>query len=159
MACVSENAYDPNHMKKSTSTLPFALQNLLPISLHGLCTATSVKKGSLLFQTGKKPQGMFFVVDGEVTLERLRQQGDPVVLQRKHRQVIQRLLPSDELLTPSRLLWPTNWSTTEDSHIGQCRGELKPSQKDCGVEISLVKCCHHQDLFFQIAPLASPDKP
>lgn len=42
----------------------------------------SVKKGVLLFQTGKKPQWMFFVVNGEVTLERLSQQGDPVVLQR-----------------------------------------------------------------------------
>jgi CRP/FNR family transcriptional regulator, dissimilatory nitrate respiration regulator len=64
------------------STLPTSLQNLLPVGLHALCTATSVKKGSLLFQTGKKPQWMFFVVDGEVTLERLSQQGDPVVLQR-----------------------------------------------------------------------------
>jgi CRP-like cAMP-binding protein len=62
--------------------LPTALHNLLPASLHGLCTAISVKKGSLLFQTGNKPQWMFFVVDGEVTLERLSQQGDPVVLQR-----------------------------------------------------------------------------
>ena len=64
------------------SSLPPALHHLLPTSLHGLCTATSVKKGNLLFQTGKKPQWMFFVVDGEVTLERLSQQGDPVVLQR-----------------------------------------------------------------------------
>jgi CRP-like cAMP-binding protein len=64
------------------SSLPPALHHLLPTSLHGLCTATLVKKGSLLFQTGKKPQWMFFVVDGEVTLERLSQQGDPVVLQR-----------------------------------------------------------------------------
>jgi len=69
-------------MKTSISSLPPTLHNLLPASLHGLCTATSVKKGSLLFQTGKKPQWMFFVVDGEVTLERLSQQGDPVVLQR-----------------------------------------------------------------------------
>jgi CRP-like cAMP-binding protein len=80
------NAYDSNHMQTNDpilpSTLPPALHNLLPASLHGLCTAKSVKKGSLLFQTGKKPQWMFFVVDGEVTLERLSQQGDPVVLQR-----------------------------------------------------------------------------
>lgn len=69
-------------MLTNTAPLPQALQHLLPASLHGLCTATSVKKGSLLFQTGKKPQWMFFVVDGEVTLERLSQQGDPVVLQR-----------------------------------------------------------------------------
>lgn len=82
MALASTNAYDSNHMKTSISSLPPALHNLLPASLHGLCTATSVKKGNLLFQTGKKPQWMFFVVDGEVTLERLSQQGDPVVLQR-----------------------------------------------------------------------------
>ena len=69
-------------MKTSIASLPPSLQNLLPASLHGLCLATSVKKGSLLFHTGKKPQWMFFVVDGEVTLERLSQQGDPVVLQR-----------------------------------------------------------------------------
>ncbi len=86
LALASMNAYDSNHMQTNDpilpSTLPPALHNLLPASLHGLCTATSVKKGSLLFQTGKKPQWMFFVVDGEVTLERLSQQGDPVVLQR-----------------------------------------------------------------------------
>ncbi len=69
-------------MPTNTSPLPQALHHLLPASLHALCTSTSVKKGSLLFQTGKKPQWMFFVVDGEVTLERLSQQGDPVVLQR-----------------------------------------------------------------------------
>ena len=82
MALASTNAYDSNHMKTNTPILPSTLHNLLPTSLHGLCTATSVKKGNLLFQTGKKPQWMFFVVDGEVTLERLSQQGDPVVLQR-----------------------------------------------------------------------------
>lgn len=86
LALASMNAYDSNHMQTNDpilpSTLPPALHNLLPASLHGLCTAKSVKKGSLLFQTGKKPQWMFFVVDGEVTLERLSQQGDPVVLQR-----------------------------------------------------------------------------
>jgi CRP/FNR family transcriptional regulator, dissimilatory nitrate respiration regulator len=86
VALVGVNAYDSDHMQTSTpilpSSLPPALHHLLPASLHGLCTATLVKKGSLLFQTGKKPQWMFFVVDGEVTLERLSQQGDPVVLQR-----------------------------------------------------------------------------
>lgn len=82
MALASTNAYDSNHMQTNTPILPSTLHNLLPASLHGLCTATSMKKGSLLFQTGKKPQWMFFVVDGEVTLERLSQQGDPVVLQR-----------------------------------------------------------------------------
>jgi len=40
------------------------------------------KKSTLLFKTGKKPEWMFFVLSGEVTLERLSQHGDPVVLQR-----------------------------------------------------------------------------
>ena len=58
------------------------LKALLPDAVHALCTKTSVKKGTLLFQAGKKPVWMFFVINGEVTLERLSQQGDPVVLQR-----------------------------------------------------------------------------
>ena len=58
------------------------LKALLPDAVHALCTKTSVKKGALLFQAGKKPVWMFFVINGEVTLERLSQQGEPVVLQR-----------------------------------------------------------------------------
>lgn len=69
-------------MKASPAHLPPSLHKLLPTRLHDQCTAAFMKKGSLLFQTGKKPQWMFFVVEGEVTLERLSQQGDPVVLQR-----------------------------------------------------------------------------
>ena len=58
------------------------LKALLPEAVHRLCKITTVKKGSLLFQTGKKPEWMFFVLSGEVTLERLSQEGDPLVLQR-----------------------------------------------------------------------------
>lgn len=76
------NAYDSNHMETHLAHLPPSLHKLLPSRLHDQCTAAFMKKGSLLFQTGKKPQWMFFVVEGEVTLERLSQQGDPVVLQR-----------------------------------------------------------------------------
>ena len=60
----------------------FQLKTLLPEEVHALCKKTSVKKGTLLFQTGKKPHWMFFVLSGEVTLERVSQQGDSVVLQR-----------------------------------------------------------------------------
>ena len=69
-------------METHLAHLPPSLHKLLPTRLHDQCTAAFMKKGSLLFQTGKKPQWMFFVVEGEVTLERLSQQGDPVVLQR-----------------------------------------------------------------------------
>lgn len=58
------------------------LKTLLPEGVLGLCKRTFVKKGTLLFQTGKKPHWMFFVLSGEVTLERLSMNGDPVVLQR-----------------------------------------------------------------------------
>ena len=69
-------------MEKISAALTPTLTSLLPMALCAQCTMASVKKGVLLFQTGKKPQWMFFVVNGEVTLERLSQQGDPVVLQR-----------------------------------------------------------------------------
>ena len=69
-------------MNGKLSNLALPLKELLPEALQMLCKITSVKKGTLLFQTGKKPEFMFFVLSGEVTLERLSQQGDPVVLQR-----------------------------------------------------------------------------
>jgi CRP-like cAMP-binding protein len=69
-------------MKEKLTHLASPLTALLPEAVQTLCKTTSVKKGTLLFQTGKKPELMFFVLSGEVTLERLSQQGDPVVLQR-----------------------------------------------------------------------------
>lgn len=75
-------AYDLGHMAENFLHTHTALKLLLPKEIHSVCQSTSVKKGTLLFQTGKKPQWMFFVVNGEVTLERLSQHGDPVVLQR-----------------------------------------------------------------------------
>ena len=58
------------------------LKSLLPEAVHALCTLKHLKKGTLLFKTGKKPEWMYFVLSGEVTLERLSQNGDSVVLQR-----------------------------------------------------------------------------
>jgi len=69
-------------MNEKLTNLASPLKELLPEAVQTLCKMTSVKKGSLLFQTGKKPELMFFVLSGEVTLERLSQHGDPVVLQR-----------------------------------------------------------------------------
>lgn len=69
-------------MNEKLTHLASPLKELLPEAVQTLCKMTSVKKGSLLFQTGKKPELMFFVLSGEVTLERLSQHGDPVVLQR-----------------------------------------------------------------------------
>jgi CRP-like cAMP-binding protein len=58
------------------------LNALLPQAVQELCTNKHLKKSTLLFKTGEKPKWMFFVLSGEVTLERLSQHGDPVVLQR-----------------------------------------------------------------------------
>jgi len=69
-------------MNENLTKFNSALKALLPESIHALCNTTSFKKGTLLFETGKKPHWMFFVVSGEVTLERLSHQGDPLVLQR-----------------------------------------------------------------------------
>ena len=58
------------------------LNALLPQAVQDLCTHKHLKKSTLLFKTGRKPEWMFFVLSGEVTLERLSQHGDPVVLRR-----------------------------------------------------------------------------
>jgi CRP-like cAMP-binding protein len=62
--------------------LPPPLKSLLPANLQGLCEGKMVKKGSCIFQAGKKPDSMYYVVNGEVTLERTGVHGESVVLQR-----------------------------------------------------------------------------
>ncbi len=69
-------------MNKEFIHLASPLKDLLPEAVLKLCKITTVKKGTLLFRTGKRPEWMFFVLSGEVTLERLSQEGDPLVLQR-----------------------------------------------------------------------------
>lgn len=64
------------------TVLPSLLKTLLPSEMHDLCVGTLYKKNQRLFLTGAKPQWMFFVVTGEVTLERTGLQGEPVVMQR-----------------------------------------------------------------------------
>ena len=75
-------AYDLNHMDDEQIKFSSPLKALLPPAVLALCTFKFLKKSTLLFKTGKKPEWMFFVLSGEVTLERLSQHGDPVVLQR-----------------------------------------------------------------------------
>ena len=75
-------AYDLNHMNDEQIKFSSPLKALLPPAVLVLCTLKSLKKSTLLFKTGKKPEWMFFVLSGEVTLERLSQHGDSVVLQR-----------------------------------------------------------------------------
>ena len=80
MCLFSFCAYDRSHMK--SVVLPPSLKTLLPPQIHELCTGAFYKKNERLFLTGKIPQSMFYVVAGEVTLERTGLQGEPVVLQR-----------------------------------------------------------------------------
>ena len=80
MCLFSFCAYDRSHMK--SVVLPPSLKTLLPPESRELCTGAFYKKNERLFLTGKIPQSMFYVVAGEVTLERTGLQGEPVVLQR-----------------------------------------------------------------------------
>ena len=74
------SSYDQNHM--NGVILPTALKALLPATFHARCEGARFPKNERLFLTGTKPEWMFYVVSGEVTLERTGLQGEPVVLQR-----------------------------------------------------------------------------
>lgn len=77
---IGRYTYDQSHMKHVL--LPSSLKTLLPASIHALCVGAFYKKNERLFLTGKTPEWMFYVVNGEVTLERTGIQGEPIVLQR-----------------------------------------------------------------------------
>jgi CRP/FNR family transcriptional regulator, dissimilatory nitrate respiration regulator len=62
--------------------LPPSLKTLLPQEVHPHCIGRHYKKNERLFKTGVSPEWMFYVVSGEVTLERIGLQGEAVVLQR-----------------------------------------------------------------------------
>jgi len=62
--------------------LPPALKALLPPAFHAHCEGARYAKTQRLFLTGQMPEWMFYVITGEVTLERTGLQGEPVVLQR-----------------------------------------------------------------------------
>lgn len=61
------------------------LHELLPKSLIAYCEEVEPPKGTCLFKAGGKPERMFFVVNGEVVLERPGLQGSSVILQRTRR--------------------------------------------------------------------------
>lgn len=64
------------------------LQALLPPQLHAQAGAVAVGKGQLLFQSRRRPTRMYFVVRGEVVLQRLDREGSLLVLQRIHRGLV-----------------------------------------------------------------------
>jgi CRP-like cAMP-binding protein len=61
---------------------PADLLELLPASIHGHCVSQHYPRGSRLFETGRKPEFMYFVETGEVTLERYSLDGNAIILQR-----------------------------------------------------------------------------
>ena len=80
MASCTDFAYDLGHMK--SMILPTALKALLPSTFHARCEGARFPKNERIFLAGDKPEWMFYVVSGEITLERTGLQGEPVVLQR-----------------------------------------------------------------------------
>lgn len=67
---------------KSTDALPAGLWALLPAHLQALAEPLALAKGQVLFDQGAVPAGLYYVVQGEVVLERTGIQGQTVVLQR-----------------------------------------------------------------------------
>ncbi|MBE2262263.1 MAG: Crp/Fnr family transcriptional regulator [Burkholderiaceae bacterium] len=61
------------------------LHQLLPVRLTDLFEQVDKPRGTCLFKAGEKPSHMFFVVRGEVILERPGLQGASVILQRTRR--------------------------------------------------------------------------
>lgn len=64
------------------STLPDTLRRLLPTSLTALSSHVELCKGERLFLQRQRPRHMYFVVGGEIVLERMGEQGHALVLQR-----------------------------------------------------------------------------
>jgi len=66
----------------TTRPLPAELATLLPPALHGAGQGLQYPRGERLFTTGEGPAWMFFVLGGEVVLQRPGLNGEVVVLQR-----------------------------------------------------------------------------
>ena len=66
----------------NTLVVPTALRALLPEGSVVACAAGRCERNALLFRRGERPVWMFYVVSGEVVLERPGRQGDAVILQR-----------------------------------------------------------------------------
>ena len=63
-------------------SLPPTLEKLLPPQLLAQCEPLSYTQGIPLFLTGVRPEWMYFVLEGEVVLERHGQNGEVANLQR-----------------------------------------------------------------------------
>jgi CRP/FNR family transcriptional regulator, dissimilatory nitrate respiration regulator len=72
--------YDRNHMNHTI--LPVPLQELLPDALRQLAAGALIRKGAYIFSAGEVPRWMFYVIHGEVALERSGAHGEHVILQR-----------------------------------------------------------------------------
>lgn len=96
-------------MATEVSALPPALSTLLPPALHPDCESASYARGSHLFETGHKPQHMFFIGSGEVVLERLGLHGESVILQRtRHGFVGEASLQSERYHCDGRVMAPSD---------------------------------------------------
>lgn len=62
--------------------LPSALKELLTDEMQQTAVGKLCRKGEQVFAMGAQPQWMFYVVHGEVALERSAAHGDSVILQR-----------------------------------------------------------------------------
>lgn len=62
--------------------VPEALRKLLPPSLLAAAAPMQLRKGDRLFAQRQRPRHMYFVLGGEIVLERIGEQGQAVVLQR-----------------------------------------------------------------------------
>jgi CRP/FNR family transcriptional regulator, dissimilatory nitrate respiration regulator len=69
-------------MTTSFTQLHPELHALLPHALHAACKTAHFAKGMQLFATGAIPASMFFIVRGEVVLERMGVSGRVTVVQR-----------------------------------------------------------------------------
>ncbi len=95
-------------MSDKVSRLPAGLSGLLPPELHSDCVSTHYSKGDLLFKTGHKPTHMFFIVSGEVVLERLGLHGESVILQRtRHGFVGEASLQSERYHCDGKVMAPS----------------------------------------------------
>ena len=63
-------------------TFPDTLKALLPSHIQSLCEAALIKRNDRVFLAGTIPFWMYYVISGEVTLERSGLHGESVVLQR-----------------------------------------------------------------------------
>ena len=62
--------------------LPAKLLKLLPDTLLTVAQYRSLRQGERLFQQDSAPQRMFYVLSGEVSLERCGENGERIILQR-----------------------------------------------------------------------------